>query len=249
MRAILLSLLPCILCAQVPPEPAHIQVFQASAAGVRKGGTVTLRWSVAGADRVRLEPLGQDLPARGEITQPITGRTVFWLHANNLRGGQSIPLVVELLPDDPAFPNLNGIQPPPAPVQLPAAPAFQPAPMPALAAQPPAAPPKRRVVRRTGPRPAWIQFAAMTSGRSLRRLQRNLLRVAATEAGLWPSARRSGPRLQFVRSGPYPSVQAARLRLRELAPMMASLGVEPIIITSPRSKAGGNLFVASFSAK
>ena len=124
MRIALLSLLPSLLCAQLPPEPASIQVFQATAQAVRRGGTVTLRWSVAGTDRVRLEPLGQDLPSRGELTQPVNGRTVFWLHATNLRGGQSMPLVVELLPDDQAFPNLNGVQPLPAVAPpVPAAPA------------------------------------------------------------------------------------------------------------------------------
>lgn len=245
MRHLLVSLMSCLLCAQVPPEPARIQVFQATATGVRKGGTVTLRWSVVGADRVRLEPLGQELPARGEITQPVNDRTVFWLHANNLRGGQSVPLVVELLPDDPAFPNLNGIQPP-APVQPPAVPVLLPAPMPALATRPPAAPPKRRAARRAGARPAWIQFAAMVNPRHLRRLQKNLLRAAATQASLWPVTRRSGPPMQLVRSGPYPTVQAARARLRELAPLMASLRLQPIIIThAGRSQAGGNLFVAS----
>jgi hypothetical protein len=241
MRIVLLSLLPCLLCAQFPPEPAHIQVFQATAPAVRRGGTVTLRWSVAGADRVRLEPLGQDLPARGELTQSINGRTIFWLHATNLRGGQSKPLVVELLPDDQAFPNLNGAQSlpvvvapvpaapaaPPAPIPALAAPALLPTPIPALVAQPP----KRRQIRRSGPRPAWIQFAAMVNPRYISKLQRNLLRVAATEASLWAKARRSGAPMQFIRSGPFADVQAARRQLRELAPVLASMQLRPIIIT------------------
>jgi hypothetical protein len=230
MRIALLSLLPSLLCAQLPPEPASIQVFQATAQAVRRGGTVTLRWSVAGTDRVRLEPLGQDLPSRGELTQPVNGRTVFWLHATNLRGGQSMPLVVELLPDDQAFPNLNGVQPLPAVAPpVPAAPALLHVPIPALAALPP----KRRLVRRSGPRPAWIQFAAMVNPRYIGKLQRKLLRTAATEATLVSKPRRSGAPMQFIRSGPFTNVQAARRRLRELAPVMASLQLRPIIITGP----------------
>jgi hypothetical protein len=225
MRIVLLSLLPSLLCAQLPPEPAHIQLFQSTAPAVRRGGTVTLRWSVTGTERVRLEPLGQDLPARGEITQPVNGRTIFWLHASNLRGGQSIPLVVELLPDDQAFPNLNGLPPQPAvAAPVPAAPALVPVPIPVLAAQPP----KRRHARR-----AWIQFAAMVSPNYIDKLQKKLLRVAATEARLVAKARRSGLPMQFIRSGPFPSVQAARRRLRELAPALAAMRLRPIIVTGP----------------
>ena len=249
MRKVILAFLPTLLCAQLPPEPAHIQLFKASAAAVRKGETVTLRWSVAGADRVRLEPLGQDLPARGELTQPVNDRTIFWLQATNLKGGQSIPLVVELLPDDPAFPNLNGIlaspaaaDPAPAPPRIPFAPS--PAlvsPIPVLAAQP-----KRRRIHRSGPRPAWIQFAAMINPRYIRKLQMNLLRVAATEASLWPRARRSGAPMQFIRSGPFTTTEDARRRLRELAPVLASMQLRPIIITGPgRSDIPGNYTVAS----
>ena len=243
MRIVLLLLMSGLVWAQIPPEPAHIQVFQATARAVRRGASVTLRWSAAGVDRVRLEPLGQDLPARGELTQPVSGRTIFWLHATNQYGGQSVPLVVELLPDDQAFPNLNGVQPlPEVGAPVPAAPAILPEPLPVLVARPP----KRRLIRRAGPRPAWIQFAAMVNPRYIGKLQRNLARAAATEATLWFKARRSGAPMQFIRSGPFANAQAARRRLRELAPVLASLRLRPIIITGQgQSSATSTLEVAS----
>lgn len=243
MRTLILSLLPCVLCAAAPQEPAHIQVFQATAAAVRKGAPVTLRWSVSGTDKVRLEPLGLVLPAQGEMTQPVTGRAVYWLHAANLWGGQSLPLVVEVLPEEPAAPALGLPTPVLATVPDPAPPA--PAPQPAALPVPAgatglqtrplavAARPQRRLVRRSNPRRAWIQFAAGTNLRSIRKLQRHLQRNAAVPATLTARARRAGMPMQLVRTGPFPSVAAARQRLQELAPLMAAMNLKPIVVSGP----------------
>jgi hypothetical protein len=214
MRRLLLSFLPCLLAAQAVPEPARIQAFQTTAKAVRRGGAVTLRWSATGADQVRLDPLGLILPAKGELTHLVTGRTVYWLHVTNAAGGQSAPVVVDLLPEEPAL----ALPPPPAPPELPR-----------LAALPPA----HRHARRRGPRRAWIQFAATVSPQGAERLRRNLQRVAAMDATLLARARRAGRPYQLVRTGPFPSVQVARLRLEALAPAMQALNLKPIIVVGP----------------
>jgi hypothetical protein len=75
----------------------------------------------------------------------------------------------------------------------------------------------------------------MVNTRYIGKLQQKLLRAAATEATLVSKPRRSGAPMQFIRSGPFTNAQAARRRLRELAPVMASLQLRPIIITGPVS--------------
>jgi hypothetical protein len=37
----------------------------------------------------------------------------------------------------------------------------------------------------------------------------------------------------LIRNGPFPSLQAARLRLQELAPAMQAMKIKPIIIFGP----------------
>ena len=247
MRHLLLSLLPCLLSAQVLPEPAHIQTFQTTAKAVRRGGTVTLRWSATGADQVRLDPLGLILPAKGELTHLVTGRTVYWLHITNAAGGQSAPLVVDLLPEEPATAVT------PAPLLV--APVLPPE-LPRLAALPPVAQPQarppqvapsqvpllpvalaattpRRLVRRHGPRRVWIQFAVTVSARGAARVQRSLQRAAALDSTLLVRNRRSGRPFQLIRTGPFPSVAAARARLQELGPAMQALKFKPILVFGP----------------
>ena len=50
-RSLLLFTLSTVLCAQAPQEPAHIKFFQAVNAA-QKGGTVTIRWSATGVERL-----------------------------------------------------------------------------------------------------------------------------------------------------------------------------------------------------
>lgn len=247
MRRLLLPLLPCLLSAQATQEPARIQAFQATAKSVRRGEAVTLRWSATGADHVRLDPLGLILPAKGEITQMVSARMVYWLHVVNASGGQSLPLVVELLPETPvpavppvAAPMLPAAPPAPvrtAPLQQPAAPEDRPKlagmkpPQPrALPASQPAA---HREARRPGQRRAWIQFAAMVSPRAVTRLQRSLQRVASADSIVLVRHRHAGRPFQLVRGGPFPTLHEARLRLRELGPAMRALGLRPIILVGP----------------
>jgi hypothetical protein len=245
MKRLILSLLPCLLSAQALPEPARIQAFQTSAKVMRRGGSVTLHWSATGADHVRLEPLGLILPAKGELTHLVTGRIVYWLHVSNAAGGQSAPLVVELPPEEtaPAVPAAPILAPPAMPPVMPLAMAadlprlaslspVQALSAPALPVALPAGPP-RRLARRHAPRRAWIQFAALVSTKGAARLQRNLQRVASMDATLLLRNRHSGRPFQLIRSGPFPSVQAARLRLQELAPAMHALNIRPLIIVGP----------------
>jgi hypothetical protein len=245
MRRLLLSFLPCLLSAQAVPGPAHIQTFQTTAKAVRRGGTVTLRWSATGADQVRLEPLGLVLPAKGEITHTVTGRTIYWLHVTNASGGQSVPLVVDLLPEDmaPAGPRWAG---PPELPRLADLPPVLPPQTPVLPV-PAAAPPARRLARRHAPRRAWIQFAATVSPRGAARLQRDLQRVATTRSTLVVRHRRKGRPFQMIRTGPFPSAQAARLRLLELAPALQALNITPIIVVGPpQPRALGSTYMADY---
>lgn len=228
MKSLALAFVPCLLSAQAVPGPAAIQSFQATAKAVRKGGAVTLRWSATGTDQVRLEPLGLILPAKGELTHVVTGRMVYWLHVSNAVGGQSVPLVVDLVPEAtvPAVPpipvvpeapklaSLPPIQPPPLPVALPA-------------------PSTRRQARYAGTRRVWIQFAATVSPRGAARLQRTLLRIAGMDAAVLVRNRRSGRPFRLIRTGPFPSRQAARLRLQELASAMQALKMKPILVFGP----------------
>ena len=230
MKRLLLPLLPCLLSAQALPEPARIQAFQTDAKVLRRGGTVTLRWSATGATQVRLEPIGLILPAKGELTHVVMGRTIYWLHVTNASGGQSVPLVVDILPEEPSL-------------AAPATPLPAPPPMPPewsrLSGQPtllsfqPSARPLATPVRHHGSRRVWIQFATTVSTRGAVKLQGRLQRAAAMGSTLTVRLRRSGRPYQLVRSGPFPSVQAARLRLEELAPALRALNLKPLIIVGP----------------
>jgi hypothetical protein len=232
MRRLLFALLPCLLAAQAVPEAARIETFQSTAKVVRRGDTVTLRWAATGTSQVRLDPLGLILPAKGEITHMVTGRITYWLHVSNLTGGQSVPLVVELVPETPvpAVPTLPVI-----PAELPKLAALPQTTLPQPPALPVALPatPARRVARRHGSRRAWIQFAATVSVKGANRMQRNLQRVAALDSTLLVRNRRVGRPYQLIRFGPFPSAQAAALRLQELAPSMRALNIKPIIILGP----------------
>lgn len=235
MRRILIPILPCLLAAQPTPEPARIQAFQATAKAVRRGAPVTLRWSVTGADQVRLDPIGLILPAKGEITHMVAGRTVYWLHVANASGGQSAPLVIEVMPEEglppqPQPPLLAPVLPVDLPklADLPAFPVLQARPVQATGAVA-----TRRDLRRKGSRQVWIQYAALVSPRMVLRLQRSLQKVAATESTVQGHARRSGRPYHLVRSGPYGSVLEARTRLHAMAPALQRLNLRPIVILGP----------------
>jgi hypothetical protein len=85
-------------------------------------------------------------------------RAVFWLHASNLRGSQSAPLVLD---------------PPPAPAKDPAPPLPS---LPKVAAVPL---PPRPASARPGlaAKGWWIQFAVLSNPRNVARLRRNLKRM------------------------------------------------------------------------
>jgi hypothetical protein len=249
MRRILLSFLPCLLSAQALPGPAHVQTFQATAPAVRRGTTVTLRWNVTGTDQVRLDPVGLILPAKGEITHVVMGRTIYWLHANNAAGGQSAPLVVDVLPEETLTPAPALLLPaqapvPPEPPRLAALP-----PVPALQAPLPAVVPTARIPRRVArrlhnARPFWIQFAALVSPRGAARLQRSLLHLASADSTTLVRPRRSGRPYHLVRMGPFATPEGARMRLEELAPAVKALRVRPIIVQGPPPPLAGATYVA-----
>jgi len=208
-RSLLLFTLSTVLCAQAPQEPAHITFFQAVPGNARKGDTVTIRWSATGVERVRLEPLGVELPATGEMKWPVQDRIVFWLNAVNIKGGQSTPLVVEPLP---------------APVIA------QPAPPRLLlgAASPPgtAAP-----VPAPTSGHAWIQFATFNNPRYAERLRRRLGRCQGLTLTLSEQVRHGSARKRLrLRAGPFRTLRAARYRVRRLEAVLAALNLKPLVI-------------------
>jgi hypothetical protein len=52
--------------------------------------------------------------------------------------------------------------------------------------------------------------------------------------------------MHLVRTGPFPSVQAARQRMQELAPVLLALNLKPLVVSSADPAASGQFrFVAS----
>ena len=211
-RALVLAVLPCVLFAQMPPEPARIVYFRAVPANARLGEPVTLQWSATGTEQVVLDPPGQPFPAQGSLPRVVVKeRAVFWLHAANLRGSQSAPLVLD---------------PPPAPARDPAPP------LPGL--------PKVATVPLPAPASAWpglaakewwIQFAVLSNPRNVARLRRNLKRRAGISPRLWPmAAPGSAGTATSVRIGPYRDPQAAVALLKRMHRRMRALHLRPVVI-------------------
>ncbi len=86
------------LVAQDPKIPARILAFEGIPRSVKVGESVELRWVARGTDKVRLDPSGEELPAQGRMTRVLGKSTLFWLHAINAKGGESVPLVIEVRP-------------------------------------------------------------------------------------------------------------------------------------------------------
>jgi len=222
----------CILAE----EPARIQVFMAMPAVVRRGNPVTLSWSATGTDRVKLEPLGVELPSKGSLHHALIGRTTFWLSAVNAWGGQTLPVVVDVLPDEPPPPQPAIAPPPPPPVQSPVPPPVQsPVPPPVKsAAKSPVPAPVPKVAKPAPPAEAgaiWIQFAALSAPASIARLQGDLRRAAGIETVLSDVADPQDPGLTLkrVRLGPFATPRAAKARLQELKPRLAGLALKPYV--------------------
>jgi len=78
--------------------PARILAFEAVPRSVKAGEAVELRWVAKDATRVRLDPSGEEFPAEGRTIRVLGQNTVFWLHAINATGGQSVPLMIEVRP-------------------------------------------------------------------------------------------------------------------------------------------------------
>lgn len=211
-RTLLLAALSCALSAQMPQEPARILYFRAVPADARQGEPVTLEWSATGTEQVVLDPPGLPFPAQGSLPWVVVKeRAVFWLHASNLRGSQSAPLVLD---------------PRPAPVQEPAAPLPG---LPGVAAGPLQAPPP-------GPGPAqrewWIQFAVLWDPRNLERLQRELQRRTGITPVLQPVEvpGSPGPGTR-VRMGPFADGETALAFLERRRQPMRALHLRPMVIS------------------
>jgi hypothetical protein len=70
------------------PVPPTIKVFAATPAQVTKGSKVTIRWEVANADDVELEPFGR-VPSSGSSIDEPEQTTIYKLKATNRSGGEN----------------------------------------------------------------------------------------------------------------------------------------------------------------
>lgn len=98
MRLLPLLALACAAAAQERTGPARVVLFEAVPRAVRVGEALELRWATIGAEQVRLDPAGEELPPQGKSVRKPRESTIFWLFAGNGRGGQCVPLEVEVLP-------------------------------------------------------------------------------------------------------------------------------------------------------
>lgn len=236
MKSLVFLFLPGLVWAQVGQVAARVKALRADPAVLKAPGWVTVSWSAAGVETVLLDPIHESFPAEGQVTSFVNGRTVFWVHAYNDRGGESRPVVIDLAagpkaPAQPERPPALPLEPAPAPapvqVQVPApAPAPVPAPVPAEAARRPVAKPARAGE-------VWIQFAAMVDPANAERLQKKLRSAAGVEAASDPADLPGGTHVLRVRLGPFPDRNAARIRLRALKPKVAPLGIKPIVCAGP----------------
>lgn len=203
MRSLAFALMTSLLCAQLPQNPARIQVFEATPKAVKAGEPVELRWSATGADWIRLEPPGKEFPPTGHVTYVPRERTVFWIHASNLRGGQSVPLVVEMIPEAaPSLPAQAGTG------EEPRTPA-------------------------SGPPPGgiWIQFAALANTGNAESFGKEMSRLTGTKVMRFDidDPDHPGQTLHRLRMGPFPSAREARMRLRSLQPKLRSFHIKPFV--------------------
>ena len=97
MKLLPLVALAWAAAAQERPVPARVVFFEAVPRAVNAGNTVELRWATIGAEKVRLDPSGEELPPQGKLIRKPMESTVFWLFAGNDRGGQCVPFGVEVL--------------------------------------------------------------------------------------------------------------------------------------------------------
>ena len=205
MKTLSFILVSSLLSAQLPKDPARIQVFEAIPRIAKAGEPVELHWSASGTERVRLEPQDQDFPPDGRVTIVPRERTVFWLHASNVWGGQSLPLVVDILPEgglvDPSRRSMNeGTGD-------------------SMALSPPAS---------SG---IWIQLAALAEASGADNLAKEVLRRTGIKVARFEfeDPEVPGRILHRVRIGPWSSIHEAKTRLRSLQAKLRPLQLKPFV--------------------
>lgn len=129
----ILALLPvCVLLGAQAPKPmpkdaARVMLFQATPALFKPGQPVELRWVTSGVESVRIEPMDEEQPPLGKMTVVPDGKTVYWIHAYNEHGGESLPVEIEPLRPVKVFAPGETEKPAPvepSPLPVPAAPAL-----------------------------------------------------------------------------------------------------------------------------
>ncbi len=94
MKAWMCLVLPTLLWGQGSPKSARVLLFEARPRTVKPGSPVELAWATQDATRVVLEPPGEEVAPVGRREVAPGESTVYWLHATNVGGGQSVPVAV-----------------------------------------------------------------------------------------------------------------------------------------------------------
>lgn len=190
-----------LLWSQGAPKSARVLLFEARPSSVKVGSPVELAWATQDAAKVILEPPGEEVAPLGRrVVTPQTS-TVYWLHATNAEGGQSVPVTVaaeaEPKPESKSEPRPVPEPPPPA------GPGFW-IQFGALANEARARELQGELGTATG----------------------EPVRLSQVEAPASP-----GLRLHRVRMGPFPTRRAAQLRLRQVRAGAQALGLRPVVMT------------------
>ncbi len=193
-----------LLWSQGAPKSARVLLFEARPRSVKAGSPVELAWATQDATKVILEPPGEEVAPLGRRVVTPQEATVYWLHATNDGGGQSVPVAVavevEPKPESKpeSKPEARPEQEPPPPVE----PGF------------------------------WIQFAALANEARAREIQGELTTAAGQPARLSRVETLASPGvpLHRIRMGPFSTRRAAQLRLRQVRAWAQTLGLKPVVM-------------------
>ncbi len=103
-----------VLWSQGAPKSARVLLLEALPRTVKAGSRVELAWATQDATRVILDPPGEEVPPMGRRVVMPQGSAIYWLHAMNTRGGQSVPVAVTVEPESKSEPRPGPEPTPPA---------------------------------------------------------------------------------------------------------------------------------------
>jgi len=189
-----------LLWSQGAPKSARVLLFEARPRSTKAGSPVELTWATQDAMRVVLEPPGEEVPPVGRRVVTPQDSTVYWLHATNVGGGESVPVTVavEVEPKpEPKPESKHGLEPAPSVgsgfwIQFAA------------------------LANEARAREIQGELGTVVG---------EPVRLSRVEAPASP-----GVTLHRIRMGPYPTRRAAQARLRQVRAGAVTLGVKPVVM-------------------